>query len=73
MVSGSAVWAVHKLRDPNLGWGGGESGRRLEMGGQQRNKHKFLYISCEGAHPLSIMCTLYVIIMHQFVILNSQD
>ena len=26
----------------------------------QTNKHKFVHISCEGAHPLSIYCTFYI-------------
>ena len=30
------------------------------------NNKKFVHISCEGAHCLSILCTFYVIIAHQF-------
>ena len=37
------------------------------------NKQKFVHISCEGVHPMSTLCSFYVNIVHQFLILNDQD
>ena len=35
--------------------------------------HKFVHISGKGAHPLTILRTFYVNIVHQFWILSDRD